>query len=1607
MKCTVSILLVLLFWATSSAQTYTVINTNNSGTGSLRDAINKAMTLQGATPTVNFNLPSGTNTITLSTEILLNTTIAGKTLTITDVSKVNPLSNVVIKGMGSRSINGFRNTTTILAGLKIYGLQFENFLTAVSTQIAPIIGSVGNGSNTFLNNNTAIYLKSGGNIIGNYIGTDKGFTTGGGNNIGIESADKGNTTTISNNYLCKNGYAIYAHMLQGIRVIVTDNVIGTNNTFATRTDLGNSYAYYGFDANAGTSVAYFEGNTIAYTEKQCLSVDAFEVRRNDFICNAGTLIYNHVAAYTTPVITAVVASYTNVTIRGTSFAANDSIFIFERDPSVCASTPCQGVFVGAAKADSNKQWVLSVNVLGGRQITAIATKPNSAVVAYIPGTSSQLTGCYTVPCPTVTVSLVVSQTVSCYGGNDGAARLTVTDNSGATRVPKNFKYSLIRTTTNTTVGVGEALEQTPIDLRTLSAGIYKVVITNSNNGCTYTSQLITITQPNAPLSISGCKELTPVSSSTASNAVGQVIVSGGTAPYSITVTRPNGTTFTMPFQTSGTFNIPNLAPGNYTVTAFDNRFANGNPKTGCTATCSFTINTASCTALKASVKTANNVLCNGTATGSLVIKYSDLTSNLPLRLTASNGFTQTISAFSSDSTAVISNLKAGTYTINLSNKLECLTTTSATITEPPALKVTCDTVISVKRVGEASGSAKVTLNGGQPDYNLSITGPVISNYNSTSTVQISITNLPKGNYIATVYDGYQCVDTCHFTILEPNCTGFNVLSKIDSIQCFGEKNGRISLTNVNGVDPINYTWSDVSIGNQSVANNLGVGNYKVTITDDRNCKDIVTETVVTPSLLTTNIIKTDVQVAGQSTGTIDVTVLGGTPSYNVVLTLSGNDVPLKNQTGNTFKFNTLPKGTYIATTTDARGCTKIDTIRIADPNCNFTLTGRADSVSCFGGNNGVIRITHNFPAGGVSYAWSQTGIGSVATATGLRAGVYSVTATTTQNCTDTLEIEVFEPDSLAVSSFPQDVTIVGGSNGRMDVSVSGGTQPYTVKRGATMATPLSTTSFVFNNLPKGTYLFTVTDAKGCSASQTVTINDPVCAMDLDSQIDSVACAGSTTGRISLVVNNSLGTLNYAWNPSTIGNTGDAKNLIAGNYAVTVTDSRRCTVTAIFRVFQPNALITNYLVTDVTTVNGSNGRIAVNTRGGTKPYSVRIDTTTATRLTDSTFVFNGLAVGNYTFTVTDAKGCTTSQTVTVNSPNCNMTAQITVTQAITCFGASDGRLSVIVQNAQTPQYNWAPILGNIANPTGLAKGTYSVTVTDARNCSATAQATLTEPLQVRASMSGDTMLCAGQSTKLRFAVQNATTFTLTYTNGVDTFRSTTLEATVLPTATTTYRLLSVQAGVCTGLVLTTNRAVVTLNEQPELATTQIINLDSKLTTALINTRELLKSKTIDPSVFSIKILKSPDKTRVEARNNGIYFDRNNLVNAQTIEIEFEICSKTCPNLCNKGKLLIVLQPLTDDTQLSLPKMFSVNSRNGSTLEINGLDFYLNNELTIVNRWGSVVFGPVSYKNNTPERSWDGKKEGKTLPTGAYYYFIKYKEKDILKTKNGIIYLVEEN
>jgi gliding motility-associated-like protein len=1313
---------------TTTAQT-TVTVTNNSDNpnvvGSLRRAINAAHT--SSTPWIQIRFAANVTSITLNSQLEVYRA-SGKILDILGGGRV------VLRGGGNKANIGFNIDGDGSVG--VYGLQFENFSQANYVYAsADIYRQIVINANTFINNDAAIVSLSYLTIQGNYFGTNSSLATNLGNNSNILIL--GASAQIYDNYItsARTGRGIWILTAIGSRTFIERNTIGGNSAA-----LGN----FGEAINlVGSGQAYIANNTIANNGQGVSTGGKSELRDNIFYCNKANVFVPSLP-YPKPIVDSM---YYNpdgrLTIKGRSNAANDVIEIFESSAN-CTTMACQGSPFRRLITNASRQWSATIT-------PSISTLPTQFFVSAsvegsyhtieggdTQGTTSEFTTCALPKCPTaVTVTLQKIQDVSCFGGFDGWARISFT----AVGTGGIYTYDVSQTGGG---GTGTGLVAPPKiitsfdTVKNLGKGIYTGTIVNTKNNCVYTAPTtITINQPTGPLSINNCRELSPTSSTIATDGRGEITISGGTPPYTISYRRNGGAIVNFGTTSSSVVALPNLATGNYVVTVIDSKYNTGNPKTGCTATCNFTITPPNCTALKATVVSVTNLPCFDSV-GSFRVKCVDIATNLPLTLTISNSSgivsTRTISSggFPVDSIFTVNNLKAGIYTIALSSRGgACTVTTNTTITQPNKLDIVCDSLINVARVGDATGRVRVITSGGITPYRLSLSGAI--NRPNFLTVPnqfnpVSINNLIKGNYVATAIDLNGCQDTCRFTITEPNCTGFKLLADPDSIKCFGETNGRIALAVTNGDSNYIFKWSVQSIGNQAIVNNLAVGTYRATVTDGRNCRDSVEAIISTPSLLRAVVAVDSIRTAG-GTGTISITASGGTPNYNVELILNNAPRTLTQRNGNTFVFANLGKGTYSYTLTDANGCDTTGTITLNDLICNINIDGKADSVSCKNGTNGGITTTVTNGVAPLVYTWKNA-VSTTANAAGLRAATYWVAVSDSRACIDSAYVTVYEPDSLSSVSVRTDVTRVASTDGSIRISVRGGTPAYIVRlSNGVLATRENANSFIFNSLAKGIYTISITDARGCTATKNDTIKEPVCNLTVNTQTDSVNCFGGSDGRISLNVGNAIAPLTVIWSSNAIpANSISAENLPVGTYSAAITDGRGCTINANATLFQPARLTNTFDTTKVTRFDLRDGAITVRVSGGTQPYSVRIGDTIPLIINASTFRFSGLATGTYTYIVTDVYGCTAPfQTVMIEGPICTIRVDSLV-DSVRCNGGNTGRITVNATGGiGNLTFAWSP---NVATTTriadNLSAGTYNVTISDGVGCRRFMTAQVFEP-----------------------------------------------------------------------------------------------------------------------------------------------------------------------------------------------------------------------------------------------------------------------------------------
>ena len=688
----------------------------------------------------------------------------------------------------------------------------------------------------------------------------------------------------------------------------------------------------------------------------------------------------------------------------------------------------------------------------------------------------------------------------------------------------------------------------------------------------------------------------------------------------------------------------------YTLTATD--------VTGCTASDAMVVSIVTPTV----TITGNSLICPG---GSTTLTASG--SGTGTYLWSTGAVTSAITVNPSTTT-----IYAVTY-----NQGGCTATATVTVTIS-AITLT-DTNTSVTCNGGTNGSVNLTVAGGTSPYT----------YNWGGVATEDRTNLTAGIYTVTVTDASSCTATRSVTITQP--TAITLTNTSVNSSCNGGSNGSINLTVSGGTTPYTYNWGGVVTEDRT---NLTAGVYTVTVTDANSCTATRSVTITQPTAITLTNTSVNVNCNGGTTGSINLTVSGGTTPY----TYNWGGVVTEDRTN-------LAAGIYTVTVTDANSCTATRSVTITQPTA-ITLTNTSVNVSCNGGTNGSIDLT---VAGGTmpyTYNW-----GGVVTEdrTNLTAGVYTVTVTDANSCTATRSVTITQPTAITLTNTSVNVSCNGGVNGSIDLTVSGGTTPYTYNWGGVVTEDRT-------NLTAGVYTVTVTDANSCTAARSVTITQPT-AITLTNTTTSASCNGGTNGSIDLTVLGGTIPYTYNWGGGII--TEDRIGLAANTYAVTVTDANSCTATKSIIVTELTGLSLTNTSVNVSCNGGSNGSIDLTAAGGITPYTYNWGGV-------STEDRTGLVAGIYTVTVTDVNLCSSIKSIAITQPTAITLNNTSVN--VSCNGGSNGSIDLTAAGGTTPYtYNWGGVVTE--DRINLMAGIYTVTVTDANSCTATRNVTITQPTAI--------------------------------------------------------------------------------------------------------------------------------------------------------------------------------------------------------------------------------------------------------------------------------------
>ena len=623
--------------------------------------------------------------------------------------------------------------------------------------------------------------------------------------------------------------------------------------------------------------------------------------------------------------------------------------------------------------------------------------------------------------------------------------------------------------------------------------------------------------------------------------------------------------------------------------------------------------------------------------------------------------------------------------------------------------------------GDSDGEATVTATGGTSPYSYAWSTTPAQN-NATAT------NLEAGQYSVTVTDDNGCQAVAIVEITEPTALALELISQ-ENVSCNGGNDGEAAVNITGGVTPYTYLWS-ASAGGQVTATaiNLPLGTHGVTVTDANGCTVTGSVLISEPSLLTSSTtLVSDVSCNGGSDGVANVTASGGTGPYSYIWSNGSTDEQLSG----------VPAGTYNVTVTDDNNCTSVSSVVISEPatGVSVSVTSVADP-DCEGATTGSITASAAGGVGPYMYLWSdgQTG----ATASGLSAGTYVVTATDANGCTASVSQLLVDPTGIIATIVSStNIQCNGESTGSATVEGSGGSGSYTYLWSNGQITATAT------GLSAGSYTVTVTEdgVSGCEAVAFVEITEPT---DLISEIISssdVSCFGAGDG--TALVNATGGTTPYSYEWSDGQTTAMASNLAPGSYDVTVTDANGCEAVPVVVISGPleglDITSTPAVITDVSCNGGDDGSIDITTTGGTGPYSY------AWSSGDNIEDPSTLSAGTYNVTVTDANGCTIVGGLYAVGEPMEVTASAVVDSQPDCEGEATGSATASGSGGTgSYEYLWSD--GQVtATAAGLSAGTYLVTVTDANGCEAVASVLLSDPTGITATIVSSTNLsCFGDT-----------------------------------------------------------------------------------------------------------------------------------------------------------------------------------------------------------------------------------------------------------------------
>ncbi len=641
------------------------------------------------------------------------------------------------------------------------------------------------------------------------------------------------------------------------------------------------------------------------------------------------------------------------------------------------------------------------------------------------------------------------------------------------------------------------------------------------------------------------------------------------------------------------------------------------------------------------------------------------------------------------------NLCAGINTLIVTDANACSSSISIIIEEPDAITASLS-ANDVSCNGDCDGNIAMVVTGG--------TGPYTFLWTDNSTA-CDLPDACAGTYSVTITDANGCTLVESAIVNEP--TAIFLIGTSTDPSCSGDCNGSIFTSTSGGVSPYSYQWSN----GETTENiqNLCAGTYTVTVTDSNGCFTQSSFIIIDPPLLPPPII----------TGNLDLcegisTILDAGAGYDTYQWSDGST----NQT-----IAVVLSGEYCVTVSDISTCTASNCVTVTVHSVDLQVSSTAETSN--GTNDGTATATVTSGIAPFSYQWSNSE--NTATIENLAPGTYCVTVIDANGCSaeDCLIVESAACDlEGAISSV--NTNCHNSSDGSATINIMGGVEPYNYNWST------GSEEMMITGLSAGTYTVTVIDANNCTIVLETIITEPL-ELIATASISPVSCNGLCDGAVDLVVTGGIAPYTYVWSGPCVG--PNPTDVCAGTFAVTITDANGCTLVYSVSISEPPPIVPIVICTDETAPGANDGTCTESTTGGTPGYTeVWSNGESGPTITD-------LAPGIYCVTITDSNGCTASSCGTVDDSSCDLFVSISGND-LTCFGSGDGTATVAATGGIEPYtYLWSTGSEEMMI-TGLDAGNYSVTITDAENCTEIVEISIEEPPAIIITASSISPTCNG-------------------------------------------------------------------------------------------------------------------------------------------------------------------------------------------------------------------------------------------------------------------------